>query len=158
MHYTPLKGSCSVVRSCPNFCDPMDHSKPGFPVLHYLPEFAQAHVHWVSDAIQPTHPLSIFPSIFSSVSALHIRWPSIRASALASVLPMNIQGWFPLGLAGLILLSMGLSRVFSIATIQKHQNISYSLFPFNKWEWRSHLSCWVTQLGSCSGRRKSLGT
>ena len=83
---------------------------------------------------------------------------SMGASASVSVLPMNIQGWFPLGLAGLILLSMGLSRVFSIATIQKHQNISYSLFPFNKWEWRSHLSCWVTQLGSCSGRRKSLGT
>ena len=39
-------------------CDPMDCSTPGFPVLHYLPEFAQIHVHGVSDAIQPSHPLS----------------------------------------------------------------------------------------------------
>ena len=71
--------------------------------------------------------LSIFPSIriFSNESALLIRWPEYWASALASVLPMNIQGWFPLGLAGLIsLLSKGLSRVFSSTTIQKHQFFS----------------------------------
>ena len=61
----------------------MDCSTPGFPVLHYLPELAQTHVHRVSDAIQPSHPLSspfllpsIFPSIrvFSNESVLHIRW------------------------------------------------------------------------------------
>ena len=44
--------------SCIQLCDPMDCSRPGFPVHHYLPEFAQIHVHWVSDAIQPAHPLS----------------------------------------------------------------------------------------------------
>ena len=43
---------------CPILCDPVDRSMPGFPVFHYLPEFAQTHVHWVSDAIQPSHPLS----------------------------------------------------------------------------------------------------
>ena len=67
---------------------------------------------------------SIFPSIkvFSSESALRIRWPNIGASDSASVLPVNIQGWFPLGLTGLIfLLSKGLSRVFSSTTVQKHQ-------------------------------------
>ena len=48
---------CSVVKSCLTLCDPMDSNVPGFPVLHYLPEFAQTHVHWVSDAIQPSHPL-----------------------------------------------------------------------------------------------------
>ena len=48
----------SVTQSCPTLCDPMDCSTPGFPVLHYLPEFAQTHVHGVSDAIQPSHPLS----------------------------------------------------------------------------------------------------
>ena len=66
--------------------------------------------------------LSIFPSIrvFSNASALHIRWPKYWSSA--SVLPMNIQGWFPLGLTGLMsLLSKGLSRVFSSTTIWKHQ-------------------------------------
>ena len=49
---------CSIAQSGPTLCDPTDCSMPGFPVLHYLPEFAQTHVHWVSDAIQPFHPLS----------------------------------------------------------------------------------------------------
>ena len=71
----------------------MDCSTPGFPVHHQLPEFTQTHVHWVCDAIQPSHPLSS-PSppafnlssirIFSNESALHIRWPSTGVSALAS--------------------------------------------------------------------------
>ena len=52
---------CSVTKLCPVLCDPMDYSTPGFPVLCYLPEFAQTHVHSVGDAIQPSHPLS-FPS------------------------------------------------------------------------------------------------
>ena len=75
----------SVVQSYPILCDPMNRSMPGLPVHHQLPEFTQTHVHWVSDAIQPSHPLSfpslllplIFPSIriFSNESALHIRWP-----------------------------------------------------------------------------------
>ena len=49
---------CSVAQSCPTPCDLMDYSTPGFSVLHYLPEFAQTRVHWVDDAIQPSHPLS----------------------------------------------------------------------------------------------------
>ena len=48
----------SVTKSCPILCDPMDCSTPGFLVLHRLPEFTQTHVHWISDAIQPSHPLS----------------------------------------------------------------------------------------------------
>ena len=71
--------------------------------------------------------LSIFPNIriFTNESALLIRWPEYWASALASVLPMNIQGWFLFGLAGLIsLLSKRLSRVFSSTIIQKHQFFS----------------------------------
>ena len=48
----------SVTQSCPTLCDPMNHSTPGLPVHHQLPEFAQTHVHRVSDAIQPSHPLS----------------------------------------------------------------------------------------------------
>ena len=50
---------CSVTQSCPTLCDPMNCSTPGFPVLHYLPEFAQTHVHSISDAIQPSHRLSV---------------------------------------------------------------------------------------------------
>ena len=49
---------CSVTQLCRTLCDPMDCSTPGFPVLHYLPEFAQTRVHCVNDAIQPSHPLS----------------------------------------------------------------------------------------------------
>ena len=67
---------------------------------------------------------SIFPSIrvFSSKLVIHIRWQSIGASALVSVIPMNIQFWFHLRLTGLIsLLSKGLSRVFSSTTVGKHQ-------------------------------------
>ena len=79
---------------------------------------------------------SIFRSIrvFSNALDLHIRGPSIGASTSASVLPMNIRGWFPLGLTGLISLqSKGLSRVFSSPTVQKHQ--------FFRWAHRSELFC-----------------
>ena len=48
----------SVAQSCPTLCDPINHSTPGLPVHHQLPEFTQTHVHRVSDAIQPSHPLS----------------------------------------------------------------------------------------------------
>ena len=48
----------SVAQSCPTHCDPMNSSMPGLPVQHQLPEFTQTHVHRVSDAIQPSHPLS----------------------------------------------------------------------------------------------------
>ena len=48
----------SVAQSCPTLCDPMNHSMPGLPVHHHLPEFTQTHVHWVHDTIQPSHPLS----------------------------------------------------------------------------------------------------
>ena len=71
----------SVAQSCLTLCDPMDCSTPGLPVHHQLPEFAQTHVHWVGEAIQPSHPLSS-PSppafnlsqhqgLFKWVSSLH---------------------------------------------------------------------------------------
>ena len=75
---------CSVAKSCLTLCAPMNCNMPGFPILPYLPEFAQTHVHSLSDATQPSHSLlslqlpSIFPSIrvFSGESSLHIRWPT----------------------------------------------------------------------------------
>ena len=83
---------------------------PGFSILHQLPELAQTHVHWVSDAIQPSQPLSS-PSppalslsqhqdLFWWVNSSHQVAKSIGASASASVLPMNIQDWSPLGWTG----------------------------------------------------------
>ena len=114
-----------------NSCDPMNSSTPGLPVHHQLPESTETRVHWVSDAIQPSHPLSspsplpsIFPSIrvFSDESALHIRWPKYWGFSFKSVLPMNTQDWSPLGWTGWISLqSKGHSRVFSNTTVQKHQ-------------------------------------
>ena len=73
----------SVDQSCPTPCDSMNCSMPGLPVRHQLPESTQTHVHRVSDAIQPSHPLSS-PSpalnlsqhqVFSNESALRVRWP-----------------------------------------------------------------------------------
>ena len=74
----------SVAQSCPTLCDPMNRSTPGLPVHHQLPEFTQIHVHRVSDAIQPSHPLSSpsppapnpsQPRVFSNESTLRMRWP-----------------------------------------------------------------------------------
>ena len=70
----------SVAQSCPTLCDPMNHSTPGLPVHHQLPEFTQTHVHRVGDAIQPSHPLlspspapnpSQHQSLFQWVNSLH---------------------------------------------------------------------------------------
>ena len=87
---------------------------------------------------------SIFPSIkvFSTESILPIRWPCTGTSAIASVLPMNIQDWFPLGLTGLIsFLSKGLSRVFTTTTVQKHQffGAQHSLWS------SSHICTWLLE-------------
>ena len=121
----------SVAQSCLTFCNPMNHSTPGLPVHHQLPELTQTHVHHVGDAIQPSHPLlspssptfslSQHQALFQWVSSSHQVAKSIGVSASASVLPMNIQDWFPLGLTGWISLqSKGLSRVFSNTTVKKH--------------------------------------
>ena len=110
----------------------MEYNMPGFPVLHYLPEFAQTHVHWSrwchltissSVALFSSHSQS-FPASGSFLMS-HLFTScgqSTGASVSTSVSPMNIQGWFPLGVTSLIsLLSKGLPRVFSSTTIWKHQ-------------------------------------
>ena len=85
---------------------------------------------------------SIFPSIrvFSNEWALRIRWQSTRVSASASVLPVNIQSWFPLGLTGLISLQFKeVSSVFSSTTIRKHQFFNTQLSLWSK----SHICTWL---------------
>ena len=72
---------CSVSQSCPTLCNPMDSSMPDFPVLHHLPELAQTHVHWVSDAIQPSHPLS---SLYSPALILSQSGSSLMNGLFAS--------------------------------------------------------------------------
>ena len=110
-------------------------STPVLPVLHYVPEFSQTHVHWVCDATQPSHPLSPpsppglnlsqHESLFQMSQFFVSGGQSIRVSASASVLPMNTQDWSPLGWTGWISLQFkGLSRAFSSTTVQKHQFFS----------------------------------
>ena len=119
-------------------CDPMNHSIPGLPFHHQLPDPTQTHVHWVSDAIQPSHPLSSpfssCPQSFPASGSFHMCQPftsdgqSIGVSASTSVLPINTQDWSPLGWTDWISLkSKGLSRVFSNTTVQKHQFFSAQL-------------------------------
>ena len=120
-----------VAQWCPTLCNPMNCSTPGLPVHHQLPVFTQTHVHRVSNAIQPFHPLSSFSSCSQSLPASEsfpmsqlFAWgsQSTGVSALASVLPKNTQDWSPLEWIGWISLqSKGLSRVFSNTTVQKHQ-------------------------------------
>ena len=122
----------SVAQLCLLLCDLMDCSTPGLLIHHQLPEFAQTHVHCVDDAIQPSHPLlPLFSAIGLSQHQGLFQWvgssqvAKVRAPASTSVLPMNIQDWFLLGLAGSIFLqSKTLSRVFSNTTVQKHQFFS----------------------------------
>ena len=115
---------CSVAKLCLTLCDPVNCSTPGFPVLHYLPEFAQWCHPTVSSSVAP---LNSCPQSFQHQN-LPLSWLlasaswRIGASDSAPVLPMNIQDWFPLGWTGWISLqSKGLSRVFSNTTVQKHQ-------------------------------------
>ena len=138
----------------------MDCSMSGFPVLHHLLELAQTHAYWDSEAIQPSHPLlspsplpSIFPSIRESLGWLFASGgQSIGASASASVLPMYIQDWFPLGLTGLVsFLSRGLSRVFFSSTVGKHQPSFWSTSPICTWLLENHSFnymdlCWQSDL------------
>jgi len=120
----------SVTQTCLTLWDPMECSTPGFPITN-----SQSLLKLVSiESVMPANHLilcrcflllpSIFPSIqvFSNESVLHIRWPNIRVSTSALVLPMNIPGWFPLRLTGWISLqSKGLSRVFSNTTVLLHK-------------------------------------
>ena len=86
-HYCRIEDAdqfSSVAQSRPTLCNPMDCSTPGLPFLHQLPEFAQTHVHWVGDAIQPSHPLSSpsLPTFFKWISSSH---------QVAKVLELQLQ-------------------------------------------------------------------
>ena len=109
----------------------MNRSTPGLPVHHQLLGFTQTHVHWVSDAIQPSLPLSSpFPpalnisqhqGLFKWVSSSH-QWPKYWSFSFNISSSVNTQDWFPLGWTGWFSFqTKGLSRVFSNTTVQKHQ-------------------------------------
>ena len=160
-----LWSACPCVRSI-HFCEvvivvqpqvvsdsvtPVDWSMPGLPVPHHLPEFAQVHVHWIGDAVQPSHPMLPSSPAFRSSPAsgpfpmsqlFASGGQRIGASASASVLSTSILGWFSLRLAGSISeLSKGLSRVFSSTTVQKHQ-----FFGAQPPVWsNSHICSWLLE-------------
>ena len=141
-----------VMQLCLTLCDPKDCSMPGFPIHHQLLQLAQTHVHWVGNAIQSSHPLSSpTPLAFNlsqpSGSFLMSQFSasggqSIGVSASVSVLPMNIQDWFPLGCTGLISLqSKGLLRLFCNTPVQKHQFFSTRLSLWSN----SHIHTWLLE-------------
>ena len=137
----------SVSQSCPTLCDPVNYSTPGLPVHHQLPEFTQTHVHRVSDAIQPSHPLSS-PSPPSPNPSQQQSFPvsqlfawggqSTGVSALAAFLPKKSQGWSSEWTGWISLQSKGLSRVFSNTTVQKHQFFGTQLSSHSN----SHIHTW----------------
>ena len=141
----------SVTQLCLTLCDPMDCSTPGFPVHHQLPELAQTHVHWVSDAIQPPHPVIPFsscPQSFPASGSFQMSQlftsggQSTGVSASGSVLPMNTQDRSPLGWTGWISLqSKGLSRIFSNTTVQKHRFFGTQLSSLSN----SHIHTWLLE-------------
>ena len=112
----------------------MNCSTPGLPVHHQLLESTQTHVHWVVDAIQPSHPPSSSPfssclQSFPASESFLMSWlfvsggQIIGASTSASVLPMNIQGWFPLGWTGLIPAAQG-----TLKSLLKHHSSKATIF------------------------------
>ena len=145
---------CSVTKSCPTHYKPRDCSTPGLPVLHYLPEFAQTHVHWVGDAIQPSHPLlSSSPPAFNlSQHQGFFQWAG-SLHLVAEVLQLQLQHqsfqWifrldflYGNGWTGWISLqSKQLSRFFSSATIWKQQ-----LFGSQPSLWYNfHIHTWLLE-------------
>ena len=148
-NFQPFQFS-SVAQSRMTLCNPVDWVMPGFPVHHQLPELAETHVHQRSQWCHPTISSSIIP-FFSCLQSFPASgsfpmsqfFPSggqnTGASASASVLPMNIQDWFPLGWTGWISVqSKGLSRVFSNTTVQKHQFFGAQL----SLQSNSHIHTW----------------
>ena len=137
-----------VAQSCPTPCNPMDCGTPGFPVHHQLPELAQTHVHWVGDAIQPSHPLSTpsppafdFSSIrvFSNESALHIRWRKYWSFSF-SISPTNeYSGLISFRIDWFYLLTVqGTLKSLLQHQVQKHQFFGAQLSSQSN----SHIHTW----------------
>ena len=146
MHVCSVQFS-SVTQSCLTLCDPMNRSTPGLPVHHQPLEFSQTHVHWVGDAIQPSHPLcpllllpSIFPSIrvFSNESTLRMRWPKYWSFSFSMSRSNEHSGLISFWTGWISLQSKGLSRVFSNITVKKHQFFGAQLSSQSN----SHIHTW----------------
>ena len=137
---------CSVTKSCPTLCDSVNCSTPGFSVLPISQSLLKLMSQWYLPTISSSVvPFFSCPQSFPASGPFSMSWfftsggQNIGASSSVSVLPMNIQGWFPLRLAGWISLqSNGLSRVFSNTTVQKHQ---FFCAQPSSWS-NSHIHTW----------------
>ena len=145
-----VSAQCSSVQSFSHvwLCDPMNHSTPGLPVYHQFPEFTQTHVHWIGDAIQPSHPLSspsppaLNPSQHQGLSkwvSSYTRWPKYWSCSF-NISPSNEHpGLISFRMDWLDLPAVkGLSRVFSNTTVQKHQFFGTQLSSQSN----SHIHTW----------------
>ena len=144
LFYSAIQKFSSVLSCVQLFVTPC---MPGLPVHHQLLEFTQTHIHWVSDAIQPSHPLSSLspPALNHSHHQGLFQWVNSLHEVAKVFLPMNIQDWSPVGWTGWISSqSKGLPRVFSNTTVQKHQFFSaqLSLQP------NSHIQTWLLKIHS----------
>ena len=128
----------SIAQSCPTLCGPMNRSTPGLPVHHQPPEFTQTHIHRVSDAIQPSHPLSSpsppahSPSqhqSFSNESTLRMRWPKYWSFSFSIIPPKEIPGMISFRMDCLDLLAVQGTRK---SLLQHHSSkasiLQYSAF------------------------------
>ena len=141
---------CSVTKLCWTLCNPVNCSMPGFPILHCLLEFAQTHVCWVSDAIQPCYPLlppsplpSVFPSIrvFFSESTLCIRWPkywsfSFSISSFQQISKVNfLSDWFDL-----------LNVQGTLKSLLQYHSLNASILQHAASLWsNSHIHIWLLE-------------
>ena len=164
----------SVAQSCLTLCDPMNHSTPGLPIHHHLPEFIHTHVH---ESVMPSshlilcRPLLLLPPIpssirvFSNESTLCMRWPKYWSLSFNFSPSNEHPDWSPLGWTGWISLQVkGLSRVFSNTKIPKHQFFgaqlsSQSNSHTHTWPLISHASkVMLKVLQTRFGTRKGRGT
>ena len=138
-----LSRDSQVSQSCPTLCDPMNCSMPGLPVHHQLPEFTPIHVHRVSDAVQPSHPLSS-PSppapnpsqhqSHSNESALHIRWPKYWSFSVSIIPSKEIPGLISFRVDWLDLLAVQ----GTLKSLLQHHNSKASILAHRKHPDQAH--------------------
>ena len=125
-----------VAQSCPTLCNPMNHSTPGLPVHHQLPEFTQTHVHRVSEAVQPSHPLSSpsppasntskHQSVFQWVNSSH-EWPKYWSFSFSNIPSKELPGLISFRMDWLDLLAVQ----GTLKSLLQHHSSKSSIFQLS---------------------------
>ena len=137
----------SVTQLCPTLCDPMDCSMPCLPVHHGLPQFIQIHVHWVGNAIEPSHPLlslllppSIFPSIRVFSISLCIRWPKYWSFSFSISPSSEYSGMISFRIDNFDLVAVQ----GTLKSLLQHHSSKESIFSVQLSLWsNSHIHTWL---------------